>query len=100
MVCDYRPLKQEKYRIRLTIGGDRLMYGDETASLTALLIETKIIINSTISNASKGACSMGIDIKDFFLQTPLPQVDTDRCVYYEMHKGICGLKQAAILAYK
>ena len=26
MVCDYRPLKEEKFRVRLTIGGDKLEY--------------------------------------------------------------------------
>eukprot|EP00957_Ditylum_brightwellii_P048996 3717602-Ditylum_brightwellii.AAC.1 len=31
MVCDYKLLKAEKYRVRLTIGGDKLNYNDETA---------------------------------------------------------------------
>jgi len=31
MVCDHRPLKTEKYRMRLTIGGDKLIYTSETA---------------------------------------------------------------------
>ena len=26
MICDFRPLKLEKYRVRLTVGGDRLDY--------------------------------------------------------------------------
>eukprot|EP00957_Ditylum_brightwellii_P091780 6988341-Ditylum_brightwellii.AAC.1 len=102
------------------------MYDNGTASSAALLLETKIIINSTISDANKGAGFMGIDIKDFFLQTPLPPgkqeymrvhvkyfdeklkklysinkiVDKDGYVYCEIQKGIYGLKQAAILAYK
>eukprot|EP00957_Ditylum_brightwellii_P129459 9875436-Ditylum_brightwellii.AAC.1 len=72
MACDYRPLKQEKYRVRLTIGGDELVYDDETASPAASILETKIIVNSTIPDASKSAHFMGIDIMDFSLQTPLP----------------------------
>ena len=40
MVCDYRPLKEEKYRVRLTIGGDRLDYTNETASPAANLLDT------------------------------------------------------------
>jgi len=31
-VCDFRPLKSEKHRVRMTIGGDKLEYQDETAS--------------------------------------------------------------------
>eukprot|EP00957_Ditylum_brightwellii_P211360 15366086-Ditylum_brightwellii.AAC.2 len=73
MVCDHRPLKVEQFHVRLTIGGDKLIYADETASPAADLLKTKLLINSTISNARKGAHYMVIDIKDFFLQTPLPK---------------------------
>ena len=48
MVCNYRPLNDKKYRVRLTIGGDKLNYQDETASPTDNLLDTKILINSTI----------------------------------------------------
>ena len=55
MVCDYRPLKTEKHRIQLTVGGDKLDYIDDTASPTASLIKMKMLINSVISDSSKGA---------------------------------------------
>ena len=71
MVCDYRPLKDEPYRVRLTIGGDRLDYEKEIAS-PANLLETKLLLNSVTSDAHKGAKFLGIDIKDFFLLTYLP----------------------------
>eukprot|EP00957_Ditylum_brightwellii_P124117 9461674-Ditylum_brightwellii.AAC.1 len=126
MVCNHQPLKEEKYRIRLTIGGDKLMYDDKMASPAANLLETKLLINSTISDVFRGVRFMGIDIKDFFLQTPLPpgeceymwvhvkyfdeelkrlyNIDAiaadDRYAYCEIKKGMCRLKQAAILAYK
>ena len=77
MVCDYRPLKEEKYRVRPTIGGDKLDFNSETASPTANLIDTKILINITISDAHKGARFMSADIKDFFLMTPLPINDRE-----------------------
>eukprot|EP00957_Ditylum_brightwellii_P111430 8498903-Ditylum_brightwellii.AAC.1 len=112
--------------MRLTIGGSKLIYDNETASPAANLLETKFPINSTIYDANKGVRLMGIDIKDFFLQTPLPPeereyirmhvkyfdkelckqysieelVADDKCVYCEIQKGMYGLKQAAILAYK
>ena len=57
MVCDYRPLKEEKYRVRLTIGGDKLEYDNETASPTANLIDRKNLVNSTISDAHQGLLS-------------------------------------------
>ena len=47
-VCDHRPLKEEKYRVRMTIGGDKLEYQHETPSPTASLIETKLLLNSVI----------------------------------------------------
>jgi hypothetical protein len=48
-VVDYRPLKDEKYRVRITVGGDRLVYLEDSGSPAANLIETHILINSTIS---------------------------------------------------
>ena len=126
MVCNYRPLKEEKYQVQLTIGGDKLDYDNETASPTANLLDTKILINSTISDAKKNARFMTIDIKDCFLMSPLPpgereymrihsryfdkeirdlynlhnKINQDGYVYCEIQLGMYGLKQAAILAYK
>ena len=39
MICDFFLLKEEKYKVRLTIGGDRLDYHDETASPTANILD-------------------------------------------------------------
>lgn len=49
MVCDYRPLKQEKYRVCLTIGGDKLEYNHNPTSPAASLVKTKMLLNSVIS---------------------------------------------------
>ena len=70
-VCDYRPLKQEQYRVRLVVGGDKLPYKDDAGSPTATLIETNLLLNSAISGAKQGARFMTCDIKDFFLATPM-----------------------------
>ena len=51
MVCDERPLKKEKFSVRLTIGGDVLDYFGNSASPAASLIEAKLLVNSTISDA-------------------------------------------------
>ena len=124
LVCDFRPHKEEKHRVRLTLGGDKLEYYGETASPAANLLETKILINIVISDSKKGARFASLDIKDFFLQSTLPEkeylriheryfspyfrqlyklqnkINKDGYVYCEIIKGMYGLKQAAILAYK
>ena len=76
MVCDIRPLKTEKYRVRLTVGGDRLQYPDDTASPAATLLETKLLLNSTISQSSKNARFMTIDIKTFFFKQSWNNLNT------------------------
>jgi hypothetical protein len=53
-ICDYRPLKTEPFRVRLTVGGDKLPYDDDAGSPAASLLESKLIINSTISDADIG----------------------------------------------
>ena len=39
MVCDYIPVKEGKYRTRLTIGGDALDYDNNASSPAASLLE-------------------------------------------------------------
>ena len=70
MVCDFRPLKQEKYRVRLTVAGDKLDYEHDATSPAASLIETKLLLNSVIPDSSRGARFMTLDIKDFFYKLP------------------------------
>ena len=122
-VCDYCPTKADKYCIRLVAGGDKLSYDQDPGSPTASLLETKLLINSVISDASKGARFMSCDLKDFFLASPMDKpeymriaikhfppdiiqryhirniVHDDGYVYVKIKKGMYGLKQAAILAY-
>jgi len=124
MVCDERPLKTEKNRVRLTIGGDKLIFQGDTGSPASDLLETKLMANSIISDAARGAKCLTLDIKDFFLQSYLPKpeymrihakyfsnrfcqiykidekINQDGYVYCIILRGMYGLKQAAILAYK
>ena len=86
-------------------------------------MEFKILINSIISEAHKGARFFSLDIKDFFLASPmnkpkymkipynlLPQdiithynlqekIVSDGHIYIKIKKGMYGLKQAAKLAH-
>ena len=123
-VCDERPLKKEKWRVRLVVGGDKLEYTLDAASPATDLIETKILLNSVISDSKQGARFCAMDLKDMFLHTPMTNPEymkvpftyfpddiidkynlrnikhSDGYVYIKIIKGMYGLKQAAILAYK
>ena len=70
-VCDHRPLKSEPWRVRIVVGGDKFLYQEDPGSPAASLLETKILINSVISDAKKGARFMSLDLKDYFLATPM-----------------------------
>jgi hypothetical protein len=120
IVCDYKPHKKEKECVRLTVGGDRLDYSGDVATSTADITTFKILINSTLSTKD-AAMMMMIEIKKYYLGTPLPRFEymkillsrfpeeiiqmynlnaraVDGWVYVEIRKGMYGLKQAGLLA--
>jgi hypothetical protein len=117
--CDYKPHKTEKERVRLTVGGDKLDYSGDVATSTADITTFKILINSTLS--IEDAAMMMMDVKYYYLGTPLPRFEymkmllsrfpeeivqkynltsfaVDGWVYIEIRKGMYGLKQAGLLA--
>jgi hypothetical protein len=119
IVCDYKPHKKDKERVRITVGSDTLDYSDDVATSTADITTFKISINSTLS--TKDAAMMMMDIKNYYLGTPLPHYEymilllsrfseeiaetynlkalaVDGWVYIEIRKGMYGLKQAGLLA--
>ena len=122
-VCNIKPHKKETHQVRLVVGGDRLTYNDDAGSPAAFLLETKILLNSVISDAKNGAKFMTCDLKDFYLATPMDKPEYMRIsltsipqdiiqrynihnlatstnqVYIQIKKGMYGLKQAAVLAY-
>ena len=55
----------------MVVVGDRLHYDDDAGAPAASLLETKILINSVISHAKSGAKFMTLDIKNFYLATPM-----------------------------
>ena len=67
IICDFRPLKQEPYRVRLIVGGDKLEYIYDATSPAISLLETKLLINFVISDCHKGARFLSLDLKDHFL---------------------------------
>jgi hypothetical protein len=119
IVCDYKPNKKEKEHVRLTVGGDRLDYSGDVTTSTADITTFKILINSTLS--TEDAAMMMMDIKNYYLDSPLPRfvymkmwlsrfakeiikkynlkaLAVDGWVYIEIRKGMYGLKQAGLLA--
>jgi hypothetical protein len=107
-----------EYRIRSTYGGDKGDFHGPTRAETADMSTLKILLNAVVS---EGAKFMTIDIRDFYLGTPLdryeymwvpvkhlPMATRDKYNLHglikdgkalaEVHKGIYGLKQAGRLA--
>jgi hypothetical protein len=119
IVCDYKPHKKEKERVRLTVGGDIIDYSGDVATSTAHITTFKSLVNSTLS--TEAAAKMMMDIKNYYIGTPLPQYEymkmllsrfleeiiqkynlnalaVDDWVYIEILNGMYGLKQAGLLA--
>jgi hypothetical protein len=118
-VVDIKDHKEEKERTRLKVGGDQIEYPGDKSTRSAGLTTAKILINGVISTL--GAKFLVIDIKNFYLNTPLgrfeymvinlssfPQetietydlveLSQEGKVYIEIQKGMYGLSQAGILA--
>ena len=122
----YNPQTKEKetasgertFCIRGTIGGDRVNYPGPTTARTAAMPLVKMLIHSVISD---NAHWLTIDIKDFYLNTPLPRPEYLRipskfltstiitnyklnpylhnnAILFEFNKGMYGLPQAGLLA--
>jgi hypothetical protein len=119
IVCDYKLHKMEKERVRLTVDSNKLDYSSDVATSTADITTFKILIDSTLS--TEDAAMMMMDIKNYYLGTPLPQFEymkmllsrfpeeivqrynlnalaVDGWVYIEIRKGMYRLKQAGLLA--
>ena len=64
-------MKTEPHRVRLKIGGDNIDCPYDAGSPAASLLETKIILNSPISDARKGARFLSDDLKDHLIASPM-----------------------------
>ena len=65
LVVDIRPLKEEKYRVRITVGCDKLDFCGDASSVAASLTTVKLLLNSVVSK--KGAKFTTADMKYFFM---------------------------------
>jgi hypothetical protein len=119
IVAADRPNKVETKRIRWTAGGDRVEYIGDVSTKTADLTTAKCLFNSVISTPD--AEFMTIDVKDFYLNTPMSEFEYIRipvttipdaimneynlwdkiyngAIYAEVRKGMYGLPQAGKIA--
>jgi hypothetical protein len=119
IVCDYKSHKKEKEHVRLTVEGDILNYSGDVATSATDITTFKILINSTLS--TEDAAMMMMDIKHYYIGTPLPRFEymkmllshfpeeiikkynlnalaVNGWVYIKIRKGMYRLKQAGLLA--
>jgi len=120
IVCVYCSEKKDPYRTCITMGGKLINYLDDCGTPTADLLTVKLMLNIVISTPN--AKFMTIDIKDFYLMTPMDRyeyfrmklelfpediikeydlrdkVNSDGNVFCEVRRGMYGLPQAGIIA--
>jgi hypothetical protein len=116
-VVDIRPNKTETHRVCLTMDGNLIQYPGDVSTRSADLTTSKCLCNSTIY--TEGAKYMCLDVKNFYLGTPMDSFEymripiklipqeiiteynllslvSDGHVYIEVQKGMYGLPQAGI----
>ena len=121
----YNPQPAEKMiegvktrRIRGVCGGDKVKYAGDVSARTAEMSEVKTMLNAVVS---EGEQWMTLDIKDFYLGTPMERPEYmriavkmiptetmekygldkfvhDGMVLFQIDKGMYGLPQAGLLA--
>ena len=73
VVVSYRPEKKDPNRIILTVGVYILHYPGDCGTPTVSILTVKMLLNSLISTT--GSRYMTLDIKDFYLNTPMKRTD-------------------------
>ena len=89
--CNLKPNKAETHQTRLTTGGDRINYPKDVGTPTADMTLVKTLLNSIIS--TKGAKCVMLDIKDFYLNTPMER-------YKNMHLKLSNIPKEILIKYK
>ena len=120
VVSNYRPSKADPYRVRWTVGGNKIEYAGNTSTPTANLTNAKLVFNSVISTPNAEFATG--NISDLYLFTDMDESEymwipiqflnpevmaaykledliVDGRVLAEISKGMYGLPQAGRLAY-
>ena len=98
IVCTDRPQKVQPRRVRHVVGGDRIDYPGDTRTKTSTVENVKILINSVLS--TPGARMMCMDLKDFYLNTPMERKEYIRVHLSQIPKEIMDLYNLWDLVYK
>ena len=123
-VCDIKTQKPESQRTCLMVGGDKIDYPTDPSAPAVGLLDTKIHLNSVISESKKGARYFVDDIKNDCLNNLLTHLQYMRIhttyfteefrkdynmdvfidkyghVYCEIRKGTHSLKEAVCAAFQ
>ena len=118
-MCNVRNEKAEKNRTRFVVGGDRINYPGEVATLTVDMLVAKILFNSVVS--TRNAKFMTMDMSKIYLMIPLKRpeyicirikeipeeiineyqirkiVDDKGSIHIQANRGMYGLPQAKLL---
>ena len=62
LVVDILPLKDEKYRVRITVGCDKLYFCGDASSVAASLATVKLLLNSVVSTKDAKFTTADINI--------------------------------------
>ena len=76
IVCIHIPQKEEVNRTRIAVGGNLINYPFDCGTPTVDLITVKLLLNSVTSTPH--ASWMTLDIKNFYLITPMKQKEYTR----------------------
>ena len=113
------PAEKYPFRVRFTVGGNRIDYPGNVATSTTELATVKLHLNSVISDVNESY--MTVDIKDYYLGTPMNRFEYMRIpvkyipedimyqynlaglivnnhVLVEIKKVMYGLPQAGLIA--
>ena len=74
--------------MQIIVGRDRLEYPEDAGLPVVNLLETKILVNSTILDTKYRARFMCVDIKDHFLATPMKDFEYMQVKYYYILQDI------------
>jgi hypothetical protein len=97
-VCDVRPQKAEHERTRLTVGGNLINYDGDVSTQTPDLTTSKIIWNSVISTLH--AEYMCLDLKNFYLGTPMKEYEYMRLYISDIPEEIINQYNLCVIADK
>jgi hypothetical protein len=121
VIVHFHPQKDDPHRIRITAGGNLINYPGKLSTRMANLTTSKLMWNSVPS--TEGAKYMCLDIKKFYLTTPLNIIEYMKMpialfpswivkqynltkhilngfIYRKMRRAVWGLPQAGILTNK